>query len=134
MPISRGKTRETIRGVSTMNTRQLGRAGEELARRYLKDTGFHILATNFRCRFGELDIIARDRECLVFVEVKTRKHDAGFAQAVTPQKIGKMTRSARFFLQREGMEKEDFRLMILFVHLPGGNISRARVEVLEGPF
>lgn len=50
----------------------VGRHGEELAARHLETAGLRILARNWRCREGELDIIARDGDLLVFVEVKTR--------------------------------------------------------------
>ena len=50
----------------------LGLKGEQAAKRYLIKKGYRILKTNFQCRFGELDLIARDGDCLVFCEVKTR--------------------------------------------------------------
>lgn len=49
-----------------------GKEGEDLAVNYLKRAGFRIVERNFRCRFGEIDIIAKDGETLVFLEVKTR--------------------------------------------------------------
>lgn len=52
--------------------KQLGALGEKLALDYLRKRGYHILETNFRCREGEIDIIARDKEYLVFIEVRTR--------------------------------------------------------------
>jgi putative endonuclease len=51
---------------------ELGRYGEELAARHLVDAGMEVLARNWRCREGELDIVARDGDALVFVEVKSR--------------------------------------------------------------
>ena len=58
----------------------LGPWGEALAAEYLRRKGYSILASNYRCRFGEIDLIARDHKTLVFVEVKLRKN-ANFAQA-----------------------------------------------------
>ena len=58
----------------------LGPWGEALAAEYLRRKGYSIVAGNYRCRFGEIDLIARDRKTLVFVEVKLRKN-ANFAQA-----------------------------------------------------
>lgn len=52
---------------------QLGRQGEELAARHLEQRGFRIVARNYRTPIGELDIIARDRRHLLFVEIKTRR-------------------------------------------------------------
>jgi putative endonuclease len=51
----------------------LGRWGEGHARRYLEDKGYTVLATNYRCRWGEVDIVVHGGEELVFVEVKTRR-------------------------------------------------------------
>ncbi|AYF75242.1 YraN family protein [Nocardia yunnanensis] len=50
----------------------LGAQGEELAARFLRDAGLEIVARNWRCRYGELDVIARDGEITAFIEVKTR--------------------------------------------------------------
>lgn len=58
----------------------LGPWGEALAAEYLRRKGYSVVASNYRCRFGEIDLIARDRKTLVFVEVKLRKN-ANFAQA-----------------------------------------------------
>lgn len=52
----------------------LGAIGEDIAERYLKKKGYRIIDRNFRCRLGEIDIIALDGEALVFVEVKTRRN------------------------------------------------------------
>ena len=58
-----------------------GRWGEGLAADYLRRRGYRLLACNYRCRFGEIDIIAEKRGCVVFCEVKTRQDDR-FAQAM----------------------------------------------------
>jgi putative endonuclease len=58
---------------------ELGRYGEELAARHLIDAGMEVLARNWRCREGELDIVARDGDALVFVEVKSRS-GVGFGE------------------------------------------------------
>lgn len=50
----------------------VGNLGEQTAKNYLIKNGYKILTTNYSCRFGEIDIIAMDKECLVFIEVKTR--------------------------------------------------------------
>jgi putative endonuclease len=55
-----------------VNRKALGALGEERAREFLKKRGYRIVETNFRCREGEIDIIARDGGYLVFVEVRTR--------------------------------------------------------------
>ena len=69
-------------------SRDLGRRGEDAAARFLYQHGYDILERNWTCEAGEADIIARDEESLVFVEVKTRSDcEKGFpAEAVTPDK------------------------------------------------
>ncbi|MBI2869957.1 MAG: YraN family protein, partial [Chloroflexi bacterium] len=56
-----------------MSRRDTGQAGEALARRVLEERGYIIIETNYRCAGGEIDIIARDGETLVFVEVRAKK-------------------------------------------------------------
>lgn len=53
----------------------VGKLGEDRARKYLIQNGYKILESNYFCRFGEIDIIAMDKNCLVFIEVKTRTSD-----------------------------------------------------------
>jgi putative endonuclease len=57
------------------STKQIGDEGEELAAELLKEKGYEILERNFRTRYGEIDIVAKEKECLVFVEVKTKASD-----------------------------------------------------------
>lgn len=78
----------------------LGRQGEELAARYLERRGCTILARNHRTPLGELDLIARDRAHLLFVEVKTRR-SAAFgapAEAVDARKQRQIVRAAQWYL------------------------------------
>jgi putative endonuclease len=76
--------------------------GEALAVDHLRKMGLRILDRNWRCRYGELDVIASDPATgtLVFVEVKTRTGDGygGLAQAVTPRKVGRLRRLAGLWL------------------------------------
>lgn len=58
----------------SLSAYELGRYGEELASRYLKKNGYVILERNYKCVYGEIDIIARDDDCIVFVEIKTRRN------------------------------------------------------------
>ncbi len=79
----------------------LGRHGERKACAYLKKQGYRILGTNFRCKAGEVDIIAADHETLVFVEVKTRSSDQfGTPQeAVTAAKLRTLRQVAHYYLR-----------------------------------
>lgn len=56
-----------------MNNRQLGTLGEDIAAHMIMERGYTILERNFRCKYGEIDIIATDGELIIFVEVKTRR-------------------------------------------------------------
>jgi putative endonuclease len=85
----------------------LGRYGEELAARHLVAAGMQVLARNWRCREGEVDIVALDGDVLVVCEVKTRRA-LGFGapiEAVTPQKAARLRRLAARWLadQRTGV-------------------------------
>jgi putative endonuclease len=79
----------------------LGRAGEKRAVAFLKDKGFTILETNFKTHIGEIDIIAKDNDVIVFVEVKTRSSDAfGLpSEAVTRKKQEKYFMVASEYLR-----------------------------------
>ena len=77
-----------------------GAWGEALAAKYLQKKRYKIVATNYRCRFGEIDLIATDRKYLVFVEVKLRKSDK-FASAhefVDNRKQDRIRTTASFYL------------------------------------
>lgn len=82
---------------------QLGRLGEALAATYLETRGMEIVARNWRCQHGEIDLVARDGRDTVFVEVKTRRTDAfGHPfEAITPQKLGRLRRLAAAWCHRE---------------------------------
>jgi putative endonuclease len=82
--------------------KQAGNAGENLVAELLESNGWQIIATQWRCRWGELDIVARDRTWLIFVEVKTRSAnswDEGGLLAISTQKQRKLGRAALEFLK-----------------------------------
>ena len=78
-----------------------GAIGEVLAARFLRDKKWKIITANYRCRFGEIDIIAQDKSYIVFVEVNTRSVGAWVtpAEAVTSSKQRKIIQTAGLFLQ-----------------------------------
>jgi len=88
-----------------MNRREVWVKGEAGAKAYLEAKGYHILCTNFTTKVGEIDIIARDGDVTVFVEVKARtKADFGEPiEAVTPQKVRKITLVAKQYLVMKGL-------------------------------
>lgn len=84
-----------------MNRKTLGEWGENIAREYLLTHGYHVLETNYRCREGEIDIVALDKDYLVFVEVRTRR-GCGFGspeESVTAAKKKKLISLAFIYLQ-----------------------------------
>lgn len=87
-----------------MNKRQVGTQYESMAVQYLTEAGYHILERNFRCRTGEIDIIAKDGAYLVFVEVKYRASAAcGSAlEAVDYRKQQSILRVAQYYMVSHG--------------------------------
>lgn len=83
-----------------MKNIQLGKYGEMLAERIVAENGYRIVETNFRCKTGEIDIIAQQGNCYHFVEVKTRMGDSyGYpAEAVTKQKQHRIIQAAKCYL------------------------------------
>ncbi len=79
-----------------------GAMGEILAARFLREKGYTICSSNFRCRLGEIDIVAADKKYLVFAEVKTRREDSRYLprEAVTPSKQRKLLQTAAMYMSR----------------------------------
>jgi putative endonuclease len=88
--------------MTMLNRAEIGALGEQLAVDHLRSLGLRVLTRNWRCRYGELDVIAADdiASTVVFVEVKTRTSDqfGGVAQAVTPLKVRRLRRLAGLWL------------------------------------
>jgi putative endonuclease len=79
-----------------------GRLGEESALAYLQRHGLVLIEANFRCKLGEIDLIMREGQTLVFVEVRQRadRSRGGAAASITPAKIRRILRAAQVYLQR----------------------------------
>lgn len=90
---------------SKISTRQIGTEKEQLAVAYLQAHGYEIITCNFTCRQGELDLIARKNEYLVFVEVKYRNSNRfGKAEeAVTAKKQLRMQKAAQYYLYKANL-------------------------------
>ena len=117
-----------------MDRKLIGRWGEEKAAEYLQKKGCRILAQGYRCRFGEIDLIASRGKFLIFVEVKTRK-DARFAlarEAVTPAKQRRIAATARFWLAETRSELQP-RFDVIEVYY-GEDFRDPRIEHLENAF
>lgn len=101
-----------------MNNRKLGDAGEDLACRYLEKNGYEILERNKHySRFCEIDIIAKNKNTIVFVEVKTRKTD-GFGvpfEAITKTKYENIKKGVQFYLVDKKVK--DYRIDVIGITL-----------------
>jgi putative endonuclease len=112
----------------------LGQRGEDLAEQFLRRAGFKIVARHYSTPVGELDLIARDKDTVVFVEVKTRSDQrlADPHEAVGPTKQRRMTRAARWFLRQQRCEDRPCRFDIVSVVVPEG--GRATIEHFRDAF
>jgi putative endonuclease len=91
-----------------MNNRAVGTAFEQKAAQFLINNGYQLLYRNFRCRLGEIDLIARSEGYLCFIEVKYRSGASkGFpAEAITPAKISRITKTAQFYMLRHRIPQD----------------------------
>jgi len=96
-----------------------GRRGEEIAAAWLAERGYHILELNFRCPLGEMDIVARQGDVLVFVEVRTRRTDrfGRPLESVGSTKQRKLSQIALYYLQRYGLEGMNARFDVVGIRL-----------------
>lgn len=100
----------------------LGAWGEDHAAEFLCSKGFRILARNYRCALGEIDIIARERTSLIFVEVKTRRSTTfGLPQeAVGARKQQQLIRAAQYYLKAPGTPRLQPRFDVVAILLRSG--------------
>ncbi len=110
-----------------------GQNGEDLAVRYLEDQGFAIVERNFRQRIGEIDVIARDGECLVFIEVKTRhgnRYGSPF-DAVDHRKQRQISKVALAYMTRHRCLDVPVRFDVVAVQLAGQSPG---IELIKNAF
>lgn len=96
-----------------------GDQAEKLAALYLQQQGLKLLDKNYATKGGEIDLIMRERQCLVFIEVKYRATDAwaSAAEAVTRQKQEKIIRAAKFYLQKKSAAMQvECRFDVIAIH------------------
>jgi putative endonuclease len=105
----------------------LGGRGENLAARFLRGLGYKIMVRNFRSALGEIDIIARDGDTLVFVEVKTRSYDEPTPEdQVNAAKRHQITKVAKSYLSRYGFPQPPARFDVVAVVWPEGGEAQIR--------
>lgn len=102
-----------------MTNTELGQKGEREACKYLEKLEYFIIAKNFKCSYGEIDIIATDKNELVFVEVKTRcsiKYGEA-REAVNQVKKKHIKKAATFYLYKNGLENQFVRFDVIEIYV-----------------
>ena len=117
----------------TEKTKTLGKKGEDIAAAFLEKKGYNILFRNYKCSFGEIDIIAKHKKILSFIEVKTRSTKKyGLPQeAVTSVKQTKISRVALEFVQRYKMDNRAARFDVVSVQYLNDGYE---VDLIENAF
>ena len=97
---------------------KLGRQGEESAVNYLQKQGYEILQRNFKCKQGEIDIIAKDQKEYVFIEVKTRKslQYGTPKEAVTQNKKKHIWETSKYYIYRNKLENRYIRFDVIEIY------------------
>lgn len=122
--------------MSGQDSRLLGRWGEDRAAEYLRRKGFAIRAANWRCRFGELDLVAEDGTYLCFVEVKLRKNGAygSAAEFVDRRKQEKLRAAAELYLVGHPTDLQP-RFDVVEIYAPQGmQTGKPEIFHLENAF
>ena len=111
----------------------LGKFGEDLAFEKIKGLGYKKIIRNYRCPLGEVDLIARDGDTLVFIETKTRKgRSIGYAkEAVNDKKKRQLSKVALFYMKSNKLNEVRARFDVVAVSLAGGE---QQVEVIQNAF
>lgn len=102
--------------------RWFGTRSERAAARFLKNLGCKVLARNFSCQLGELDLVVLDKQCIVFVEVRSTEGDdqSNAALSVDHFKQKRLTRLAQFFIQKHRLQERMARFDVLTLSWPEG--------------
>ena len=113
-------TPDDPREESALSSHRIGAIGEELARHHLEAKGYRVVATNYRCRWGEIDLVARDGREWVFVEVRARYGSP--EESLTEVKARHLTLAAQDFLSRhKGAEADpEWRIDLVAIRLGAG--------------
>jgi putative endonuclease len=113
-------------------SRMLGDRGERAAARYLRRRGLRIITRGYRTPYGEIDLVARERSRLVFVEVKTRRQGTP-AEAVTAEKQRRLTLAALHFLSRHKLLECPCRFDVVAIVWPDDH-ARPQIEHIPDAF
>jgi putative endonuclease len=109
-----------------------GRMGEQLALGFLKKKGYTIVETNYRCHYGEIDIVARQKDCMVYVEVRTRTSlEFGTPEdSISYYKALHMAHAAEYYQLHHRGIPEDWRVDLVAIELDSKNQIK-RIEQVE---
>ena len=115
-----------------MNRQEVGKLGEKTARKFLKKQGYRIRETGFRCHRGEIDIIAQKKDCLVFVEVRTKSSlDFGTPEeSITAAKKKKLVALALTYTNTHQKLPSLWRIDVVAIELDDKGKTR-RIELIE---
>ena len=118
-----------------MTTKEIGDFGEEIASRFLEKKGISVLKRNYRCRTGEIDIIARDGDTIVFCEVKTRLSKAYGtpAEFVDFRKRQRITGAALYYLGRDDVDIR-FDVIEVMYRAAGDVLAVTEINHIESAF
>ena len=117
-----------------LNLRQkFGKFGEDLAGRYLKKMGYQVICRNYRTRFGEIDIIAKDADTIVFVEVKSRRTSTfGHPKySITHKKQERISKTALYYLKENNQSNCRARFDVVTINAAD---KKTDVEIIKNAF
>jgi putative endonuclease len=114
-------------------TRILGNFGEDIAVKILQSKGYKIVQRNYRCKLGELDIIAEKNDYLVFIEVKTRWTDkfGKPEEAVDKRKLAKLYRMVEYYLTKTKITNRKIRLEVVALDIRENKINDFKIITVD---
>jgi putative endonuclease len=120
----------------SVSNRDIGIMGEDLAVKYLKRNNYKILERNFRCRMGEIDIVAKDKDYICFVEVKTRFCTAygSPAEAVTRAKQHKISSVAQYYILKRNYFDLNCRFDVVEILINNKQNGYASIGLIKDAF
>lgn len=116
------------------NTRiDIGKRGETLAISFLKKNGYRIIESNFRCRYGEIDIIAQEGKTVAFIEVKTKTNNrfGSPTQAIDLRKQRQVSKTALIYISQKRLTNYSARFDVVGVNIKGSN---SEIELIKNAF
>lgn len=119
-----------------MTTKEIGDFGENAACEYLQSLGYSIVQKNFHSKHGEIDIIAYDKSCTVFIEVKTRKNSlyGNASEFVDFRKQQKIILCAKYYLDDNIDEEVRFDVVEIYYYEKGNNLVLKEINHIKDAF